>query len=185
MKRPAAMMIKLFWLSLCLVTVPAASAQETTPEKRIKAAFLYKFSLYVEWPDEAFAGPADPIVIGVVGDIAIAKELQRVTAGRDVKQRPLQVRFYRDDITPAGVHLLYIDGRDGATRQTVLERLQDKPVLLVTDDPGGLATGSSVNFVVEGDRVRFDISLIAAEAQQLRISSRLLAVARQVRRAQP
>lgn len=182
-------MIKLFCLSICLVAMPAASAQQTSPETRIKAAFLYKFCLYVEWPEQAFARPTDPIVIGVVDDVAIARELERVIVGRDVRQRPLQVRFFRSEADPvadpAGVHLLFVGPSARATRTQWRERLEGSPVLLVTEGPSGLDSGSSVNFVVEGDRVRFDISLIAADAHQLRIRSQLLSVARQVRSAQP
>jgi hypothetical protein len=185
MTKCPATMIKLFWLSICLLTVPAASGQQTSPETLIKAAFLYKFCLYVEWPEQAFAGPTDPIVIGVVDDVAIAHELERVIVGRDARQRPLQVRFLRSEVEPAGVHLLFVGQSAQVTRTPWRERLKGSPVLLVTEGPSGLESGSSVNFVVEGDRVRFDISLIAADAHQLRISSKLLSVARQVRRAQP
>jgi len=185
MKRPATMIIKLFWLSICLAMVPAASAQDASPEARIKAAFLFKFCHYVEWPEQAFAGPGDPIVIGVVGDLAIARELQRVIVGRDVRQRPLQVRHYRTEQDPAGAHLLFVDQSARAALTHWRKRLEGSPVLLVTEGTSGLDSGSSVNFVVEGDRVRFDISLIAADAHQLRISSQLLSVARQVRGRSP
>lgn len=185
MKRPIASLITLLCLGACLLGAAAAPAQEAAPETRIKAAFLYKFCHYVEWPDLAFEAPDSPIRIGIVGAENIADEFERAARDHSIGPRPLQLHRLGPDADPAGIHLLFVDAGTLNARPPILERLQRQPVLLVTDSPAGLDKGGTINFAVENDRVRFDVSLAVASQHSLRISSQLLSVARQVRRAQP
>lgn len=186
MKWPASGFLALLWFGTCLLPVLSPDARAdgsyTSAETRIKAAFLYKFCHYVEWPDHAFASAGSHLVIGVVAADELARELRRAVAGRQVGHRDLEVRSYPVDAPPANVQVLFVGSAALLARHDWLERYRDQPVLLVTDSPDGLDSGSSINFVIDGDRVRFDISLIAAEAHRLQISSQLLAVAREIRR---
>lgn len=157
----------------------AGSAHAAASESAVKAAFLYKFAGFVEWPPGAFPRPGEPVVIGVLGNDAVAGDLAQVAAGRTLQGRPLMTRRLREGEPIAGVHVLMI----GATREARLRELaQSVPgsVLLVTEQEGALAMGSVLNFNVNGGRVRFSASLTSAEARQLRLSARLLAVAQRV-----
>lgn len=149
-------------------------------EERVKAAFLYKIIAYVEWPASAFAQASTPISIGVMGADAIAGELSDIVTGRTVQNRPLEVRRLKRGELPAGLHILFIGRAESALLGQLAPKAQQGPVLIVTESEGALLQGSAINFVMRDGRVRFEISLPAAEKNGIRLSSRLLAVAQQV-----
>jgi hypothetical protein len=148
-------------------------------ERRVKAAFLYKFLGYAEFPANAFADPAAPFTIGVVGADDVAVELARIVAGRTVNNRGVVVRQLRESDLPASLQLLFVAGSD-AGRVARAVRLASGPVLVVTDCDGGLLLGSAINFVLVDARVRFDVEPDAAERNGVKLSSRLLTVANRV-----
>jgi hypothetical protein len=165
-----------------LVSVPPCAAAEESAlavQQRIKAAFLYKFAAYVEWPAAAFAEPESPIVIGVAGSDAIAKEVEQAVAGRKVGGRPLQVRrLGRAESANDCCQILFIGGGESERAADLLARAQGRPVLTVTENEN--AKGSVINFLAQDGRVRFDISREAADRNGLQLRSQLLGVARQV-----
>jgi hypothetical protein len=151
------------------------------PEHGIKAAFLYKFLGYVEWPAAALNNATAPIVIGVLGADDVADELRTIVARRRIAQHPIEVRRVAEADALDGVNVLFI-GRDGtAALRRLAPAAQERSVLLVSDSDRGLEEGSVINLVVVDNRVRFEVSLEAAERSQLKLSSRMLAVAMWVR----
>jgi hypothetical protein len=175
------------WLSLLLVCVTAGAVQAANlpPERGVKAAYLYQFLTYVEWPPATFAEPADPFVIAVAGADDIADELVRITASRTVNNRALQVRRIRPGDPLTEVQLLFIGRSESERSGTLLRQVLHRPTLTVTETEGGLAEGSIINFRMLDGRVRFDVSLAAAARNNLRLSSRLLAVAASVQGSAP
>jgi hypothetical protein len=161
------------------LTASAALAQRDATEAGVKAAFLYKFANYIEWPANAFASPAAPLVIGVAGSDEVAAELERIAPGRNVNGHPIAVKRVREGESPRGVHVLFI-GRESGSPATLLRAARESSTLAVTETERGLEMGSAINFVTAGDRVAFEVSLEAAEKTGHRISSRMLAVARRV-----
>ena len=155
-------------------------------ERSVKAAFLYKFLGYTEFPPASFADPAAPLVIGVLGADELAAELARIVAGRNVLGRPVQVKTVKEGEVPAGVHLLFIGGSDNARVRAVLKALNTAaPMLVVTEADNGLLYGSVINFKIVEERVRFDVSLEAADKNSVKLSSRLLTVANHVVKGTP
>ena len=154
-------------------------------ERSVKAAFLYKFLGYAEFPASAFADAAAPVVIGVVGADEMAAELSRIVAGRTVNSRPVLVKTLREGEAPTGVHLLFVAGADSARVARVLKAAQPSPMLLVTESENGLQQGSVINFKIVDERVRFDVSLDAADKNNIKLSSRLLTVANHVQKGAP
>jgi hypothetical protein len=167
---------------LLLALPHALVAQET--ERRVKAAFLYRFTEFVSWPDAAFARADSAFLIVIIGRDAITDELRTITAGRSVGGRPVEVRRAADAEGAAGAQIIFVADTERA-RLRELARLAPKHALLVTESEGALAQGSVINFIVVDNRVRFEIALDAAEKRALRLSSRLLAVAQAVRNAPP
>jgi hypothetical protein len=167
-----------FLLSAAALLPAPAAAQQAT-EAGIKAAFLYKFAGYIEWPANAFAAPDAPFVIGVVGSEEVAAELERLVPGRSINNRPVVVRRLREGESPKGAHIVFV-GRGEPNVRAVVRAAQQNGALVVTETERGLEAGSSINFVLVDDRVGFEVSLDAAERSGLRISSRMLAVARRV-----
>lgn len=148
-------------------------------ERRVKAAFLYKFLGYAEFPAGAFADPGAPLSIGVVGSDDMAAELARVVAGRQVGGRALVVRALREGEPGVPVHLLFVAGSDCARAARIL-RAMPGALLPVTECELGLQNGSVINFRIVDERVRFDVSLDSAEKNNVKLSSRLLTVANRV-----
>lgn len=169
-------------LLLCAGAAAAAVEDSAAAIERIKAAFLYKFAAYVEWPPASFPQPGSPFIIGVAGADAIADELERVSAGRNVGGRPVQVRrLARAQDAGSCCHILFIGSRNESTHvHELLGNARGHPVLTVTDSSAGHPPGSIINFLAASDRVRFDISRVAAERNGLQLRSQLLAVAHQV-----
>ena len=158
----------------------AAPASTQAPEYRVKAAFVYKFGDYVEWPSEAFATPGSPLVIGVVGADSLADELARIASGRTVGGRPVVVKKLSYGEPLSGLHVIFLGQSTSKQLTAALGASKGHAALTVTESADGLRLGSMINFVVESDKVRFDVALPSAEASRLKISSRLLAVARNV-----
>lgn len=150
-------------------------------ERRVKAAFLYKFLGYAEFPAHAFADPGGPLTIAVVGSDDMAAELARIASGRVIAGRPIAVRPVAAHEVPPPVHLLFIAGSDAERAARVL-RAAPGAFLTVTECDGGLRHGSVINFRIIDERVRFDVSLDAAERKNVKLSSRLLTVANRVQK---
>ena len=144
-----------------------------------------KFGTFVDWPPQAFRRPDDPLVIGVLGDDAVHADLEQLAQGRSVKGSPIVVRRLRDLPAPGErVHILFLATQNESRLRDLLARIAG-PVLVVTQAEAGLAAGAALNFVVEGGRVRFEASPRAAEGRALKLSSRLLSVARAVEERAP
>jgi hypothetical protein len=166
-------------VACALLLASTGAWAQAARESAVKAAFLYKFGAFVTWPASTFTRADQPLVIGVSGDEAIAQDLEQLTAGRTVEGRPVQVRRIPDAGPVAGVNILFLAPR----RETRLKDAIDGAaggVLVVTDQPEGIRHGAVINFTAEGGRIRFSASLAAAEARNLRLSSRLLEVAQAV-----
>jgi hypothetical protein len=152
-------------------------------ERRVKGALLHRFIAYVDWPDSAFPRPDSPLVIGILGNDTLAAELHAFEAGRPVEKRPIVVRRLQRSDSLKDVHLLFIDRSE---MQQLERAARGAPsALIVTEWPGALQQGSVINFTQINSQLRFDISLESARQRNLRISSRLLSVANDVRAATP
>lgn len=172
-------LLVLLLVSACGAHEVQAAADTELAEYQIKAAFLCKFSQYVEWPHEAV--PASlPFVIGVMATAGVADELTLAARGQLVQGRPLQVRrLARAAEAADGLSIVFIARSHLDRAAEALAAVKDRPVLTVTEFDVGSDSGI-VNFVVVDDKVRFDVSLPAATRAGLRISARMLAVARSV-----
>jgi hypothetical protein len=169
-------------LLLALQGLPAPRAQPVSAtEYQVKAAYLLKFGSYVEWPPQAFEQRDSPFVIGVLAADAVAEEVERAAVAAVVEGRPVQVRrLDHSDAGTAGAHVLFIDRSRGGQLADTLALARGRPLLTVTESEQALAAGGMINFVIVENKVRFDIALAPAEASQLKISARLLSVARRV-----
>jgi hypothetical protein len=157
-----------------------AESDTTTAEYRIKAAFLYKFIGFIDWPPVAFDRADAPFTIGVLGGPTLGTELEQIAAGRQVNGHPVHVRLLARGDSVAGLQVLFV-GRGEAGRMGAVAGATDgMSTLVVSESEGALAQGSAINFVVVDDKVRFDVALHPINRAGLKISARLLAVARVV-----
>jgi hypothetical protein len=155
-------------------TAPS-SATQTYSEDSIKAAYLYRFTQYIEWPESPPAG--EPFTIAVLNAPGIAQELQRLLPEHPIKNSAARVRTIARISELGAAQVLYI-GRTPVDRlRSMIASIGAGSVLVVTDNEKALEFGSMVNFVTRERRVRFEISLTASDKSKFRISSELLGVA--------
>lgn len=152
-------------------------AQSVT-EDSVKAAFLYRFTDYVEWPAPALQ--TSQFTIAVLDDPSVAADLEHIVAGHQVKGRTAQVKVIHHAKDVADAQIVFMGPGDADAHRRFITRLSGQPVLIVTDESEGLAEGSTVNFMLVDHKLRFEISLTAAARSGLRISSELLSVAARV-----
>jgi hypothetical protein len=178
--------------TLLLVALAAAggacsAGEDDSVEYQVKAAFVCKFGNYVEWPAQAQGGAGEPLRIGVLGSDAVFDEFRRTAAAATVGGRPIEVRrvVRAEGQLPESLHIVFVARTMAAQAPAVLAAARGRPVLTVTEfDPptgtNGNGSAGIINFVVVDSKVRFDILLPLAAQGGLKISGRLLGVARRV-----
>lgn len=162
-----------------LVCAPAVLGQGNPVEDEIKAAYVFNFTKFIGWPPSAFTGTSDPLNVCVSAEGAVVKAVERILAGERVEGRPLRVVSPLPD-EAAACHVLFV-GRGGSERGLrLMASAGTTPMLTVGDSARFLQQGGMIAFVVENRRVRFDISVATAERAGLKLSSKLLRVARRL-----
>lgn len=159
-------------------TLPQAAAP--APEYQVKAAFLFNFARFVEWPEDAFAGPGSPLVLGVLGADPFGPELDETLRGKTVHGRGLEIRRFARPADVGRCHLLFVGRGELARLRRSLEPLADRGVLIVGDEDGPRVAGVMIRLTREQDRIRFEVDLAAVERARLKISSKLLRVGKVV-----
>ena len=168
-------------LACLLLAAPArVRAQNELSEYQIKAAYLFNFLKFVEYPNESFADPLAPIVIGVVGEDPFGSALPQVVIGKTVQGRDLVIHVYRTGEDLRGAHILFISASERKKLPMILSSLRGSSVLTVSDTAGFLDAGGMIQFLYENDRVRFAINVDATSRAKLKMSSKLLSLARVV-----
>jgi len=166
---------------LALCAAPATSgAQDDTRARGEKAAYLYKFAPFVDWPDPTAEFPSGAYRICVVGGQPFDGMLDREVQGQTVGGRPIAVQQLAGVTGNPGCSVMFVAGPDAQSVAQTLAAVRGSPVLTVTDGAEGLDDSGIINFVVEDSRVRFEINARAAAANRLTISSKLLSLARRV-----
>lgn len=161
-------------------TPAVAASPAPVTEVAVKAAFLFRFGSFVEWPARSFGGPEDPFVIGVAGAEEIASELRDIVSTRTMDGRPVRVEELAPGQSPDALQILFVGRNAAADFGRLTDALGEAPVLVVAETPNALTRGGMINFAVVDSRVRFDVAPANADKQGLHISAQLLAVARRV-----
>ncbi len=165
------------------VLLSAAHAEYSkVREYKIKAAFLYNFAKFVEWPDGALKDTGETINLYVLGEDPFGAVLDKGIEGKSVNGRELVIkRFDRADEMNEPCQILFVGSLKDNHLPDLLKNLQDSAVLTVGETDGFTRMGGVVNFVLDGDKVRFEINVDAAEKAGLKIDSKLMGLARIVK----
>ncbi len=156
----------------------ATSADRAPTEYQVKAAYLFNFLKFVEWPDDTGAETHGKWVIGFLGDTPIGDELTRIVEGKNVLGRDLQVRKLRASDNLRDCNILFISDSEKRNLPPILAGLRGSSVLTVGDMDNFLGEGGMIQFVVEDSRVRLAIDVAATGRARLKVSSKMLALAR-------
>jgi hypothetical protein len=164
---------------IAAVAMAGGAVAQSIDEYQVKAAFLFNFAKFVEWPSRTFASPADPISICVLGPNPFGHSLEDAVRGKSVDGHGFAVRQIGKMNQAAGCHILFFSG----PRKPVPE--QPPPgVLLVGEWDGFAQSGGIIGFKIEDGKVRLEINVDEAEQRKLHISSKLLSLAHIVRTSQ-
>jgi hypothetical protein len=168
---------RLFLLGLLLLRAGGlADAQEDSQptEYQIKAAFIFNFAKFVEWPAAAFAKASSPMVVGVLGENPFHDALEKTIRNKTVDEHPVIIMQFRSATDATNCHILFISSSEKARLPQILKQLNGSSVLTVGEMPGFIEAGGMINFVLEGTKIRFQINNDAANSVGLKISSKLL-----------
>jgi len=167
-------------IAFCTPASVASSSAEATPPSplQVKAAFIFNFSVFIEWPENSFSSTTDPITVCVLGDEPMADTLDATLKGRSAKGRPFAVKSSKWPQDLEGCKLVFIGLASTKAPEKTMADFADTRALVVADIPGAAEHGAVINFFQEGDRIRFEVNLSAARKGNFSISSRMLQLAR-------
>jgi hypothetical protein len=157
--------------------VAAPPAELSRQDASARAAYLYNFLGYIEWPSRALPLTDSPLVIGVVNAEAVAAELLLSTMGRSINHRPVTIRRLQPGDSLDDVHLLYIGPGDAEQVRAMIGQVPQRWTVTVTDEAHSDALAGVINFRHSDGRLRFDVSQAAAERGDFKLSSRLMSLA--------
>jgi hypothetical protein len=166
--------------SLCLaglVGLAAATpslARDLPLDYEVKAAYLYKLSLFVRWPETAFSDSKAPLIVGVVGQDPFGAALDGVLAGKKVRGRPLVVKRFAGTRDLGFSHVLFIAENDRAAARQVIRQLKDSATLTVGETGDFISDGGVIQFVMRKGMVRFRVNNEHARLAGLKVSAKLL-----------
>lgn len=166
-------------ISAVLAVLVSLAAAKGAPDRehRVKAVFLFNFAQFVVWPDSAFSGPTDPLVVGILGDDPFDTYLDDVVRGEKVNNRPIEVKRYRNVEEAKTCHVLFVSPSEAARMDEILSALRPSKVLTVGESDGFFRHGGMVNFSTESGRIRLKINLEEVHDAGLSMSSKLLRLA--------
>jgi hypothetical protein len=167
-------------LSLSLIWLLAggtAQTQQSPPtEYQLKAAFVFNFARFVEWPKSAFATPTSPLVIGILGDNPFRDDLTKMVGNKSVDTHPVVTREFHSVTEATNCHILFISTSEKKKLPEILQSLKGTSVLTVAEMERFIETGGMINFFPEGTKIRFQINQDTATSAGLKVSSKLMSL---------
>lgn len=170
---------RLLFVSCFVLNCAASPLPVDSPsEYQVKAAFLFNFAKFVEWPADAFASSQAPFVICVLGEDPFGPMLDTTLAGKTMGTHPVLLRRIKEHNDARRCHIVFVSSSESRNFAAVVDSVRGFAVLLVGDTDGFAAAGGSIEFTIEGNHVRFLINPDAAQRAGLMLSSKLLMLAR-------
>ena len=163
--------------NFCPAAGTPANADRTPTEYEVKAAYIYYFAKFVNWPNDSFPSPNAPIRIGVLGDDQFGSLLETVVKDKTIQEHPISIRLLKWPVDFRSCHMIYISASELKRAKQITEDLRGHAVLTVTEADAGSQAKAIMNLFVEGGKVQFEIDVAGAERAHLQISSKLLRLA--------
>jgi hypothetical protein len=149
-------------------------------EYQVKGAFLVKFAMFVEWPAKTFPDARTPITIGLLGEDPFGTEFETALKNELANGRPFSLKRFKSPQELSDCQMLFVSASESGRLPEILVATRNKAVLVVGDHERFAHQGGMVNFIKEGNKVRFEVNTVAIEASGLKISAKLLQVAKPV-----
>jgi hypothetical protein len=165
-------------LLLSAMLTASIRAQDGQPtEYQLKAAFIFNFAKFVEWPSGALPNASAPVIIGILGDDPFGNDLEQTIKNKAINEHPLRLEKIHSAAEATNCHVLFISSSEKSRLPDILKGLRGTSVLTVSETDGFTEAGGMINFVKEGKKVRFQINDPAARQSNLKVSSKLLNLA--------
>ncbi len=175
--RRAGFLLAVGLLALAPGSPTRAAEPASAREYQIKAAFLYNFTKFVSWPENAVSGEPKPLNICIIGRDPFGSVIDISTKGKFVKHRPLIVRRIEQIGEVETCHLLFVSSSESSRLSDIVEFVSDLPILTVADGGNFAQRGGIINLVITGNKIRFEINPDAASRAGLQLSAQLLKLA--------
>lgn len=198
MKDKVYILVLLIVLAALFAAPVTAADSKQNRERQIKAAFLYNFINFVEWPKEKMPDNNEPIIIGIIGNKDFVKAFDPIK-GKQIRGKDIVIKYFKDlnelkksegkDDSKRNqiidsykkCHILFFSALTNKENITaIVEELKGTPVLVVGENPGFLESGGNIRFLTEEKKIRFEINLASAKHNNVEIRSKLLKLARRV-----
>jgi hypothetical protein len=176
--RRSAWIVSALAIAMSFLHAEATWGQDVT-EPSLKAAFIYNFAKFTDWPADVLPRNA-PFVACVLGDLPVGEALAKAVKGRQLGGRPINVSSMQADGTLRSCHLLYVSGLPAPQVTAILVTLRAVPILTISDMEDFMRMGGVAHMFVEGGKMRFDLNRGNARRSRIELSSRLLALAAHV-----
>jgi hypothetical protein len=155
-------------------------AEGALGEYQVKAGFLINFAKFVEWPPEVMKDPSVSLAVCIAGSDPFHGELDRIVQGKKTGRHPLEVMHLSRNQTARSCHILFVSFAEKKRIPQILAELTSLPVLTVGESDGFLQQGGMIGLMVDDERVKFEVNLDAATKAGLKVSSRLLILAKNI-----
>ncbi len=164
-----------------LIGIAQARSGSSANEYEIKAAFLYNFANFIDWPSKTSADSNNTFVIGVCGDNPFNDSLEKIVSGKTINGRKIEIKYYKSyrDIKPC--HILFVSQSEDSHIGKISGSATDWHMLTVGESSSFTRNGGVIAFYVEDRKIKFEINTANAKKADLKISSKLLKLARIVR----
>jgi hypothetical protein len=172
--------LSLAMAALCLLLPCAVPVAAQMDEYSIKAGFLYNFSKYVEWPEQAFSAPGAPFVICIVGEDPFGGRIDRAVEGKTSGDgHPLQLRRLKNAEAAAlrDCHLAFVSKSEKARAGEIIESMKNLSVMTVADFASFAEQGGIADLRIDGTKVKVDLNMASANRANLKVSGKLQQVA--------
>jgi len=168
---------KFTFVLLAGLGIGGIAAEPAAEEYHVKGAYLLNFAKFVEWPEQAFKSPADPIAICIVGQNPFGPGLEKAAQATVVANRPVIVKQLSDGQQASQCQIAFVSSAERKLARAMLQAVQGASVLTVGESDSFIAGGGVIDFKLDGEKVRIEINTEAADRAKLRISAKLLSLA--------
>lgn len=170
--------LRLAVVMMASVSMMGAAQTATSQEYQVKAAFLFNFAQYTQWPSNSFPEATSPLVIGIIGNDPFGAMLDELVRGEKVNGHPLVVQRYRHVEEIKACHILFTSESERKRVEDLFAQTKGRSILTVGDTEPFVRQGGMVRFYTESGKIRFEINVEATKQSHLEVSSRLLRLAR-------
>jgi hypothetical protein len=164
-------------LALLSCFAPSSRSQdETGSEYQTKAAQIYSFTKFIDWPAKKFPNSASPFIIGVWGSDDMTQFLREAFQTRRIKDRPVEIRHLTNKAELPPCHLVFVSRSERDRLGPILYEMRHENILSVGESENFLKSGGVINFLFVDGEIRFQINMSAASRESLKVSSKLLPI---------